>query len=372
MARRPGVAKLQDVAKAAGVSVTTVSRHLNGALPLPADTVQRIRDAIGLLNYRPNPHARSLGRGRTDTIGLVVPDIANPFFAQLAGAIEAAADAHGLGLVLYVTLNRPGRELDYLERLRRAHVDGLIFVTNHGDGAALADSINRDSHGVVLVDEDIAGTAVPKVFCDNAQGGYLATRHLIEAGHRQIAFLGGPPGMISTAERLAGCRRAVAEAGPGAAITVECLRDYTIEHGRVAAERLLAEPAGTTAVFAASDEIVVGLLEGVRRHGVAVPRDLSIVAFDDVGPLHLFDPPLTAVRQPVAEMGRRGVEIVLSQVRAAHGVSQVRAAHGRDPGEGQAVGGWVERLPVELVVRASVTAPASTGRARRPAFSRRT
>ena len=119
--------------QAAGVSVPTVSRFLNGSLRLPEPTARRIEAAIGALNYRPNPHARRLSLGRSDTIGLVVPDIANPFFAQFVAAVEAEADRRGLGVSLYATLNRPGREVGYLQLLERNHVDGLIFLTNHPD-----------------------------------------------------------------------------------------------------------------------------------------------------------------------------------------------------------------------------------------------
>ena len=132
-ARVPG---LKDVAKAAGVSVPTVSRFLNGSLRLPEPTARRIEAAIAALNYRPNPHARRLSLGRSDTIGLVVPDIANPFFAQFVAAVEAEADRRGLGVSLFATLNRPGREIGYLQLLERNHVDGLIFLTNHPDDGA--------------------------------------------------------------------------------------------------------------------------------------------------------------------------------------------------------------------------------------------
>jgi LacI family transcriptional regulator len=142
---------LQHVAKAAGLSPATVSRYLNGSLVLPKETAARIDAAIAALNYRPNPHARSLSRGKSDTIGLVIPDIANPFFARLAAAVEKYADAAGIALMLCSTLNRPERELDYVERLRRNYVDGLLFTTNHQDeNGALAAAINASANIVVM------------------------------------------------------------------------------------------------------------------------------------------------------------------------------------------------------------------------------
>jgi LacI family transcriptional regulator len=344
MKKRP--ARLRDVAKAAGVSVTAVSRYLNGRIVLPPETAARIDAATAALDYAPNPHARSLSRGRSETIGLVIPDIANPFFARLAGAVEEAADARGLGVVLCATLNRAGRELDYIERLRRSHVDGLLFVTNHLDGGALAQAINLAGR-IVVVDEDVPGTDAPKIFCDNDRGGHLAARHLVEAGHRRVAFLGGPTGMTSTVGRHGGFRRTLAEAG--AACVVETFGDHLVETGRAAARRFLAQPDGATAAFASSDEILIGFLEVMRAAGVRVPGDLSIVAFDDVSPLGLFDPPITAVRQPVAAMGARAVERLAGLVEGAP-----------EPPS-------VELLPVELVVRASVAPPAARPQARRTA-----
>ncbi len=164
---------LRDVAKAAGVSAATVSRLLNGSLDLPAATKERIETAIRSLQYEPNPHARRLSRGRSDTIGLVVPDIANPFFATLVAAVEEEADNRGLALSLHATLNRAGRERAYVRLLERNHVDGLIFVTNHPDNGELGRLINRVGN-VVVVDEDVPDAAVPKLFCDNEHGGRLA------------------------------------------------------------------------------------------------------------------------------------------------------------------------------------------------------
>lgn len=329
MTRTP--ARLRDVAAAAGVSTAAVSRYLNRLLPLPPDTASRIDAAIRDLDYRPNPHARRLSLGRAETIGLVLPDIGNPFFAQLAAAVEEAADAAGLALNLHATLNRPGRELDYLERMRHARLDGVIFVTNHGDHEALARAIQA-SERVVLIDEDVTGTDVPKVFCDNRHGGWLVGRHLLAAGHRRIGFIGGPEGVMSARERLFGLQRAVFEHGPPAAVTAILHGPYSVAHGVAAAERLLAMQPRPTAVFAASDEIVLGLLTVLRQRGLRVPQHLSVVAFDDVSPLDLLDPPLTAVRQPVAALGRRAVEIVTAADFPAS----------------------VERLPVDLIVRSSV------------------
>ncbi|WP_428391064.1 LacI family DNA-binding transcriptional regulator [Lichenicoccus sp.] len=332
------MARLREVAQAAGVSAATVSRYLNRSLILPAETAARIESVIRSLDYRPNPHARRLSRGRSDTIGLVIPDVANPFFAGLADAVEQEAELHGLGLLLFATRNRSERELDAISRIGRTLVDGLIFVTNHADDGSLARAINAE-RGVVLLDEDIAAAQAPKILADNHNGGVLAGRHLIMAGHRRLGFIGGPQDLLSTTERRAGLRDAVLQAGPACSVTFENFGDYTADAGRAAASRLLNMTNRPTGLFAASDKITLGLLDGLRAGAMHIPRDMSLVTFDDVGPLHLLDPPLTAIRQPLREMARRGVDLLLARLR------------------GESMPEQTVRLPVQLIDRASVIAP---------------
>lgn len=336
------VARLQDVALAAEVSVATVSRFLNGGLTLPPATAKRIDRAIRALNYRPNAQARRLSLGRSETIGLVIPAIANPFFAQLADAVELAAEARGLSVLLCLSRNQIKRELDYLALLQSNHVDGLLFLTNRTGTSGLAKAINA-ARKVVVVDEDVPGAVVPKVFAANEQGGLLAGEYLLRAGHCRLACVGGPQGMLSTTERLAGFRRAVASRRD-CAIVAELHCDYSAEAGRRITDVVLDARPPPTAVFATSDMVAMGILERLRERGVTVPGDLSLITFDDVGPLHLFAPPLSAIRQPVAEMGMRAVDLLLSHIA------------GSVP-----AGTELVRLPVELVARASVAPPRVEG-----------
>lgn len=337
---------LKDVARVAGVSATTISRLLNGSLDLPAATRERIESAIRSLQYEPNPHARRLSRGRSDTIGLVVPDIANPFFATLVAAVEEEADSRGLELSLHATLNRPGRELAYLRLLERNHVDGLVFVTNHPDDGELAALINRTGK-VVVVDEDVPSARAPRLFGDNEQGGYLAGRHLAEAGHRDTLYVGGLDSMISTERRFRGFRSALSERFGGDVPIRRYAGEYTIAYGREAARRFLDEGRPATAIFASSDEIAIGMIEVLRAAGLSLPDDLSIVGFDDISPLYLFAPPLTAIRQPVRALGRRALSLLFETNWQA-----------REPRFGE------ETLPVEIVVRNSVAPPPKQTRQR--------
>jgi LacI family transcriptional regulator len=329
---------LRDVALAAEVSAATVSRFLNGSLNLPPSTTKRIELAIRALNYRPNSQARRLSLGRSETIGLVVPTIANPFFAQLADAAELAAEERGLGVLLCVTRNQARRELEYLALLRSNQVDGLLFLTNRPGTEALRKAIDA-ARNVIVVDEDVPRAAVPKIFAANEQGGELAGAHLAAAGHRSLAFVGGRQGMLSTTERLAGFRRGVATR-PGRAIAHEFYCDYAIADGRRMADAVVDARPPVTAVFVTSDVVALGLLERLRERAVDVPGDLSLVTFDDVGPLNLFAPPLTAIRQPVADMGAQAVAMLAALI-AGRGVADAAPV----------------RLPVELVARASVAPP---------------
>ncbi|MCU0908278.1 MAG: LacI family transcriptional regulator [Rhodobacteraceae bacterium] len=329
---------LKEVARAAGVSVTTVSRFINGSLDLPDRTREQVERAIRDLNYVPNPHARRLSLGRSDTIGLVVPDIATPFFATLVAAVEAEADRRGLALALHATLNRAGRETGYLAAIQRNHVDGIIFVTNHPDDGTLADAINRSGR-VVVLDEDVPGTAVPKLFCDNDMGGYLAGLHLARAGHRRVLFVGEGDAMLSGARRHAGFVRAMSEVWGDGARIVRLSGEYSVAFGRAAGARYLEGARDCTAIFATSDELTIGILEVLQGSGLSVPRDVSLVGFDDVGPLHLFAPGITAIRQPVRNLGARALSLLLDAPPDAPG----------PPPE--------ELLPVTLIARDSVAPP---------------
>jgi LacI family transcriptional regulator len=198
-----------------------------------------------------------------------------------------------------------GRERTYLELIARNHVDGLIFVTNHPDEGELARLINRTGK-VVVVDEDVPDAIAPKLFCDNFEGGRLAGLHLAEQGHRRVLFIGGREEMISARRRYEGLAAGLREADGS---IDEPLRatpaNYTIDYGREAARQFIADGQPATAIFASSDEIAIGLMEIFAAAGVSIPTDVSVIGFDNVGPLHLFNPPLTAIEQPVRALGRR-------------------------------------------------------------------
>lgn len=337
-----GRSSLKDVAKEAGVSVTTVSRHLNGSLELPESTRDRIDQAVQELDYQPNPHARRLSLGRSDTIALIIPDIANPFFSTLAASVEHAAAARGSMVILHATFNNDDREIAALELATRNHVDGIIFLTSHAPSERVAKFLNEARHAVVL-DEDVPGAHVPRVFCDNESGGFLAGQHLAEMGHKRVAYICGGPELMSTSARLAGLKRGLARFNAEGDTHVSLLAgDYSAASGRALAERFLDQDDRGTALFVGSDELAIGVIETLIARNIHIPDELSIVSFDDVRPLHLFDPPITAVRQPVRALGQKAIDILFA-----------------DPAKGTPSLDHPQYLPVTLSERASVAPPAS-------------
>ncbi|MBI2718991.1 MAG: LacI family DNA-binding transcriptional regulator [Rhizobiales bacterium] len=336
MLRRPTIA---DVARRAGLSPAAVSRWLNGSMQLPAATGDKIREAVEALDYRPHAQARRLSRGRSDTIGIVVPDISNPFFAVIAGEAERVATDAGLDLVIWSSRNLITRELACFDRLASGFIDGLILITNHEDDGRLAVAINRNKGRVVIVDEDVRGVHAPRFFVENEDGGYQATKHLIERGHRHILHIGGPSGVMSAIERAAGWKHALADASITPSANWQIFTEYEVGLATEAAAAIFRLSPRPTAVFAGSDAIALGVLTQARAQNVAIPADMSLAGFDGMPIVDLLGPPLTSIAQPIDVLGRLGAEQL---IRMLNGAADSAAPI---------------RLPVTLVVRGSVSAP---------------
>ena len=332
---------LKDVAKEAEVSSATVSRYLNGTLDLPDGTRARIDAAVGKLKYQPNPHARRLSLGKSDTIALILPDIANPFFAKLAASIEMAASKYKSMVLLHATFNQGTRELAALKRAAQNRVDGVIFITNRSPDDPVAEELNGFSRAVIL-DEDVPGGLAPRILCDNEMGGVLAGEHLRDAGHQHVAYFGGGRDLLSTHARLAGLRAGLLTDGKAIREPTLFVGDHSPTSGRQLAERFLDQVDTETAIFSGSDELTIGILEVFKERGVRIPEDLSHISFDNARALHLFAPPITAVRQPVEDLGARAVDILFCDAWEQPGFRQ-----------------RIEIMPVTLMERSSVTAPAN-------------
>ncbi len=325
---------ISQVAREAGYSPATVSRYLNNRIELPASTALRIDAAVARLGYRPNLLARRLSTGRTESIGLVAPEISNPFFAKLAATIEDEADLHGYSVLMSSTRGAREREITYLRKLEDRHVDGLIMMTSKPDDGTLAKNIDSHSN-VVLVDEDVPGVAVPKVFVENERGAYHATRHLIGAGHTRVAHLGGPRNLMSVRERLGGYLRALRENRIEPAMPHVLLGSYSREFGAATIDQILSETNRPTAVFCGNDIIAIGVMQKIRELGLNVPEDISVVGFDDMPFADMLAPALTTVRQPIETLGRKAFRALYALINKQGTVAE-------------------ERLPVSLVERQSV------------------
>ena len=334
---------IRDVARLANVSVSTVSYALSRERRIREDTRDRVLDAIDALGYRANDVARSLKTGRTLTLGLIIPDILNPFFTVVARAAEDTAIDAGYSLMLCNSCNDAAREYGYLGLLRSRRVDGLIFMAGSGTPHRALRALIRQGFPIVIVDEELAGIEATSIFVQNYEGGRQAGEHLAQLGHRRVGIIGGPPALKTARDRVAGVRDALAD--HGVAIDPDCIlaAEYQIECGRDAMKRLLDRPIQPSAVFAANDMIAIGATQQAEAEGLNVPDDISIVGFDDVPLAAMIAPALTTVAQPMRTMGRRAVELLLQVIR------ERPVAHAR------------VTLETELRVRAS-TGPA-------PAFS---
>ncbi len=283
---------MRHVAERAGVSVTTVSHVINETRPVSEELRQRVLAAMDELGYQPNRLARSLRRGKTHTFGMIIPDNANPFFAEMARGVEDTSFGQGYSVILCNSDGDLDKELLYTNMLAEKRVDGILFVAAGLSTERILDLQARQMP-LVLVDRDLPNAAVDSVLTDNAQGGWLATRHLIELGHRRIGCIIGPSDITPSAERITGYRRALHESDIPVDEALIVKGDFQYASGYRAASQLLAMDAPPTAIFACNDLMAVGAISAALKAGSQVPADLSVVGFDDVRLASFANPPLT-------------------------------------------------------------------------------
>ncbi|HLE51170.1 MAG TPA: LacI family DNA-binding transcriptional regulator [Anaerolineales bacterium] len=304
---------IREVAKRAGVSYATVSHVINDTRFVSQNTRDRVLAAMSELKYRPNALARSLRRGETNTIGLILPDSSNPFFAEIGRSIEDAAFKLSYKVILCNTERDTHREQLYVDVLSKHQVDGIIFVAT-GDQVDSLDFLLSQEMPVVLVDRDLPKSGVDAVLTDNQQGGYLATRHLIELGHRRIACIMGPSNINTSAERVNGYRRALEEEDMLYDESLLFLGDYHPDSGLVATCTLLNLDSPPTAIFALNDLMAVGALRAAAKSGHRVPEDLAIIGYDDIELARFMNPPLTTIAQPKTEIGFQAVNLLANRI----------------------------------------------------------
>jgi len=292
------LATIYDIAKAAGVTATTVSYVLSGKGSISAATRERVLQYAQELGYRPNLIARSLIKQETHTIGLVIPHITNPFYAEIAEILERRAYAAGFRTFITNTYEdeRFGKEL--LDDLASRRVDGIIALPG---GIALQALESMNASGLLVVcclwEEEEKQTISPSIEFDFLTGGQLVARHLLESGHRRIGLIvdGIPDGRVDHHLRFSGCLQVLAEAGIPLEPDLLQWGDSSLQSGKLAAERLLALPEPPTAIFATNDQMAIGAINAAWQCGLALPRDLSVVGFDDILMAPFTAPPLTTI-----------------------------------------------------------------------------
>ena len=289
------------------------------------------------LGYKPNALARNLRRQQTSSIGMIVPDSANPFFAEVARGIEDTSFGQNHSVILCNTDGDVDKQATHTDLLIKNQVAGILFVAA-GIGTELVNDLQRRRVPLVVVDREVPGVAVDTVLTNHLQGGCMATQHLIDLGHRRIACVSGGSDLSPSAERLTGYQQKLAQSGIPYDETLVVKGDFQYRSGYEAARQLLALDDPPTAVFACNDLMAVGVISAATQLGLNVPEDLSVVGFDDVRLASFTNPPLTTIAQPKYDIGVLATEMLLARVRNLDAPPRV------------------ERLDTELIIRGS-TAP---------------
>ncbi|MEU5837069.1 LacI family DNA-binding transcriptional regulator [Streptomyces diacarni] len=346
-----------DVARRAGVSTATVSRVLNRNYPVAAATRERVEKAIQELGYVVNAHARALAGVSGRTVGIIVNDVVDPFYAYIARGVEREASRGGRLCLVCCTQGDPQRELAFVELMHERRADAVIVVGGSvadraytGELARRATELDADGAKLVLCGRPPLGERVPtaSVEYDNEGGAFALTDHLLTQGHERVLYLGGPPGLSTTRDRLAGHRRALELRGAEADPALEQPGAFSRAFGARRMAEVLRQDIRFTAVFAANDIVAAGAAQALEEAGLRVPQDVSLVGYDDVPVAQEMRPRLTTVHVPLEEMGRQAVRVALRD-------------EDEDPWREPTTG--VIRLGTHIVVRDSV-APRGTHRGR--------
>jgi LacI family transcriptional regulator len=304
---------IRDVASAAGVSVATVSRVLNDHPAVRPDTRSRVMSAVTRLGYRPNAVARSLRTHQTRTLGLVISNVLNPFFTELARAVEDAARKRGYSVVIGNADERAALQEHHVRTLLERRIDGLLVSPTEGGTSMIRDAVHAGTP-LVFVDRWISGIDVPVVRADGRGAVHDLVTHLHALGHRRPAIIGGPSGTTTGNERVEAFRSALDAFGMPLPREYIGQGDFRTGSGRRATAAFLDLPQPPDAVFATDNLMALGAMDELRGRGLRVPEDMALAAFDDIPWFVHTDPPITAIAQPTATLGHRAVEALIDLV----------------------------------------------------------
>jgi len=305
---------IKDVAKLAGVHPSTVSRVINDDSRISEKTKIKVVQVIQKLGYSPNAIARGLKTKKTQTIGMLIPDISNPFFADLARGVEDAANENSYNVILCNSDEKLEKERTYLEVLKEKRVDGLILCTAHIRDKSIL-KLEKKKFPYVLVSRDIAGLDKNCIIVNDIVGGAMATEYLIKLGHRKIAHITGSYKVRSAINRLEGYKIALEKNHIKYKEALVEEGDFKIMGGFQAMEKLLKLPELPTAIFAANDLLAMGAIQAIQKKKYHIPNDFCIIGFDDIKLASFIYPALTTIRQPMLEMGKKAVKTLLSIIR---------------------------------------------------------
>jgi LacI family transcriptional regulator len=310
------MATMKQVAQRAGVSISTVSHVINNTRIVSSDVRQRVQGVIDELRYIPSAVARSLKNDKTNTIGVLVPNSSNPYFAELIRWIEDAAFQLGYNMILCNAHGGADKQAAYLRLLMEKRIDGLLLVASGADDEQ-ALMLRQEAVPIVQLERALPGLEADVVYAGQEEGAWQATRHLIGLGHRAIACVSGPPDLPRARERVAGYLRAMAEAGlevPAGRVVHDA---FTSAGGHAAFSRLLDQPHPPSAVFVTSDLMALGGLCAAGRRGLRIPAELSVIGYDDIEGAGYASPPLTTVAPPKRDMARLAIELLIERIRGS-------------------------------------------------------
>ncbi len=304
---------LVELSELLKVSPATISRAINRPEMVSAEMRERVLEAVREHSYRPNGIARSLRKGRSQTVGLVVSDLQNPFYSGIVKAIEHALSSYGYSCVVCDASESQDKEQRALRLLGELKVSGII----HGFSGSGSDELERlglDGIPIVEIDRASGMHGTDTVLVDNVQGAKAAVDHLLGLGHERVGMVSGPPHLTTGSGRLQGYKTAIGNAGIRVDEDLIAYGDFKEESGRLAARRLLSLVPRPTALFVGNNEMAAGALSAIQEAGLSLPHDLSLVSFDDVRWARYVNPPLTVVAQPVQQMGQAAAQLLLERL----------------------------------------------------------
>lgn len=302
---------IHDVATKAGVSTATVSHVINNTRVVSEELKAKVFQVIKELEYRPNIIAKSLRKGNTQSIALILPNITNPFFAEIGQAVEIAAYERKYSMMLCDTGENREKELDYIELLIQKRVDGVVFCASGIEQQKTIEFLLSAFNKVVIIDDSYPNLEAPIIVSDQKMGGYLATKHLIDLGHTRIACIKGPSEESYCDNRFIGYQDALQESGIEVDPELIQTGDWYPESGRLSGQKLLIMKKPPSAIFSCNDLMTLGVIRAAFERNVSIPKDLALVGFDDIQLSSYITPALSTVAQPINEIGKTAVDLIV-------------------------------------------------------------